>query len=156
MQVEDGEHFLMTKEELENKIATFTGGRAAEELVFHQITTGASNDIEQATKLAKAMITRYGMNEEFDMVAMETMTNQYLGNDSSMTCSLETQTEIDKKVRDLVKLQHSKAYKILEDNVGKLHELAQYLYEHETITGEEFMEILNKPVEIPAKEADEA
>ena len=156
MQVEDGEHFLMTKEELENKIATFTGGRAAEELIFHQITTGASNDIEQATKLAKAMITRYGMNEEFDMVAMETMTNQYLGNDSSMTCSLETQTEIDKKVRDLVKLQHSKAYKILEDNVGKLHELAQYLYEHETITGEEFMEILNKPVEIPAKEADEA
>lgn len=156
MQVEDGEHFLMTKEELENKIATFTGGRAAEELIFHQITTGASNDIEQATKLAKAMITRYGMNEEFDMVAMETMTNQYLGGDSSMTCSLETQTEIDKKVRDLVKLQHAKAYKILEDNVGKLHELAQYLYEHETITGEEFMEILNKPVEIPAKEADEA
>lgn len=156
MQVEDGEHFLMTKEELENKIATFTGGRAAEELIFHQITTGASNDIEQATKLAKAMITRYGMNEEFDMVAMETMTNQYLGGDSSMTCSLETQTEIDKKVRDLVKLQHSKAYKILEDNVGKLHELAQYLYEHETITGEEFMEILNKPVEIPVKEADEA
>lgn len=155
MQVEDGEHFLMTKEELENKIATFTGGRAAEELIFHQITTGASNDIEQATKLAKAMITRYGMNEEFDMVAMETMTNQYLGGDSSMTCSLETQTEIDKKVRDLVKLQHSKAYKILEDNVGKLHELAQYLYEHETITGEEFMEILNKPVEIPVKEADE-
>ena len=156
MQVEDGEHFLMTKEELENKIATFTGGRAAEELIFHQITTGASNDIEQATKLAKAMITRYGMNEEFDMVAMETMTNQYLGGDSSMTCSLETQTEIDKKVRDLVKLQHAKAYKILEDNVGKLHELAQYLYEHETITGEEFMEILNKPVEIPAKETDEA
>ena len=155
MQVEDGEHFLMTKEELENKIATFTGGRAAEELIFHQITTGASNDIEQATKLAKAMITRYGMNEEFDMVAMETMTNQYLGGDSSMTCSLETQTEIDKKVRDLVKLQHSKAYKILEDNVGKLHELAQYLYEHETITGEEFMEILNKPVEIPVKVADE-
>ena len=156
MQVEDGEHFLMTKDELENKIATFTGGRAAEELIFHQITTGASNDIEQATKLAKAMITRYGMNEEFGMVAMETMTNQYLGGDSSMTCSLETQTEIDKKVRDLVKLQHSKAYKILEDNVGKLHELAQYLYEHETITGEEFMEILNKPVEIPVKEADEA
>ena len=156
MQVEDGEHFLMTKEELENKIATFTGGRAAEELIFHQITTGASNDIEQATKLAKAMITRYGMNEEFDMVAMETVTNQYLGGDSSMTCSLETQTEIDKKVRDLVKLQHSKAYKILEDNVGKLHELAQYLYEHETITGEKFMEILNKPVEIPAKETDEA
>lgn len=156
MQVEDGEHFLMTKEELENKIATFTGGRAAEELIFHQITTGASNDIEQATKLAKAMITRYGMNEEFGMVAMETVTNQYLGGDSSMTCSLETQTEIDKKVRDLVKLQHSKAYKILEDNVGKLHELAQYLYEHETITGEEFMEILNKPVEIPAKETDEA
>ena len=155
MQVEDGEHFLMTKDELENKIATFTGGRAAEELIFHQITTGASNDIEQATKLAKAMITRYGMNEEFDMVAMETVTNQYLGGDSSMTCSLETQTEIDKKVRDLVKLQHSKAYKILEDNVGKLHELAQYLYEHETITGEEFMEILNKPVEIPVKEADE-
>ena len=155
MQVEDGEHFLMTKEELENKIATFTGGRAAEELIFHQITTGASNDIEQATKLAKAMITRYGMNEEFDMVAMETMTNQYLGGDSSMTVHSKRNRNC-KKVRDLVKLQHSKAYKILEDNVGKLHELAQYLYEHETITGEEFMEILNKPVEIPAKETDEA
>lgn len=142
MQVEDGEHFLMTKEEMENKIATYAGGRAAEELIFKQITTGASNDIEQATKLAKAMITRYGMSEEFDMVAMETVNNQYLGGDTSMTCSLETQTEIDKKVRELVKEQHEKARKILEDNVDKLHELAKYLYENETITGEEFMAIL--------------
>lgn len=142
MQVEDGEHFLMTKEEMENKIATYTGGRAAEELIFHQITTGAFNDIEQATRLAKAMITRYGMNEEFDMVAMETVNNQYLGGDTTMNCSLETQTEIDKKVRELVKEQHVKARKILEENVDKLHELAKYLYENETITGEEFMAIL--------------
>ena len=144
MQVEDGEHFLMTKEEMENKIATFAGGRAAEELIFNQITTGASNDIEQATKLAKAMITRYGMSEEFDMVAMETVNNQYLGGDTSMTCSLETQTEIDKKVRELVKEQHAKARRILEENVDKLHELAKYLYENETITGEEFMEIMER------------
>ena len=143
MQVEDGEHYLMSKEELENKIATFTGGRAAEELIFHSITTGASNDIEQATKLARGMITRYGMSQEFGMVAMETVTNQYLGGDSSLTCSFETQTRIDKMVVDLVQKQHDKAVKILEDNMPKLHELAKYLYEHETITGEEFMRILN-------------
>lgn len=143
MQVEDGEHYLMSKEELENKIATFTGGRAAEELIFHSITTGASNDIEQATKLARGMITRYGMSKEFGMVAMETVTNQYLGGDSSLTCSFETQTQIDKMVVDLVQKQHDKAVKILEENMPKLHELAKYLYEHETITGEEFMRILN-------------
>ena len=143
MQVEDGEHYLMSKEELENKIATFTGGRAAEELIFHSITTGASNDIEQETKLARGMITRYGMSKEFGMVAMETVTNQYLGGDSSLTCSFETQTRIDKMVVDLVQKQHDKAMKILEDNMPKLHELAKYLYEHETITGEEFMRILN-------------
>ena len=143
MQVEDGEHFLMSKEELENKIATFTGGRAAEELIFHSVTTGASNDIEQATKLARGMITRYGMSDDFDMVAMESMSNQYLGGDSSLACSFETQTQIDKKVVELVKKQHQKAYKILEDNIGKLHELAKFLYENETITGEEFMRILN-------------
>ena len=143
MQVEDGEHYLMSKEELENKIATFTGGRAAEELIFHSITTGASNDIEQATKLARGMITRYGMSQEFGMVAMETVTNQYLGGDSSLTCSFETQTRIDKMVVDLVQKQHDKAVKILEDNMPKLHELAKYLYERETITGEEFMRILN-------------
>lgn len=142
MQVEEGEHFLMTKEEMENKIATYTGGRAAEEIVFGQITTGASNDIEQATKMARAMITRYGMNEEFDMVAMETVQNQYLGGDTSMSCSLETQTEVDRKVRELVKEQHEKAKKILSDNKNKLHELSKYLYEQETITGEEFMKIL--------------
>lgn len=146
MQVEDGEHFLMTKEELENKIATFTGGRAAEELIFHAVTTGASNDIEQATKLARGMITRFGMSEEFDMVAMESVTNQYLGGDSSLSCSFETQTLIDKKVVELVKAQHAKAYKILQDNIGKLHELAKYLFENETITGEEFMKILNTPL----------
>ena len=150
MQVEDGEHYLMTKEELENKIATLTGGRAAEELIFHSITTGASNDIEQATKLARGMITRYGMSDDFDMVAMEQMSNQYLGGDSSLTCSFETQTLIDKKVVDLVRREHQKAYKILEDNIGKLHELAKYLYDHETITGEEFMKILNSaPAELP-------
>ena len=143
MQVEEGEHFLMNKTEMENKIATFTGGRAAEELIFGEITTGASNDIEQATKFARAMITRYGMNEEFDMVAMESVSNQYLGGDSSLTCSMETQTLIDQKVVQLVKEQHQKAKKILEDNVMKLHEIAKFLYEHETITGEEFMEILN-------------
>lgn len=143
MQVEDGEHYLMSREELENKIATFTGGRAAEELIFHSITTGASNDIEQATKLARGMITRYGMSKEFGMVAMETVTNQYLGGDSSLTCSFETQTKIDRMVVELVQKQHDKAVKILEDNMAKLHELAKYLYEHETITGEEFMRILN-------------
>ena len=145
MQVDEQEHFLMSKEELENKIATFTGGRAAEELIFHSITTGASNDIEQATKIARGMISRYGMSDEFDMVAMEGMSNQYLGGDSSLSCSFETQTLLDKKVVELVRRQHEKAYKILEDNIDKLHELAKYLYEHETITGEEFMKILNDP-----------
>ena len=145
MQVDEQEHFLMSKEELENKIATFTGGRAAEELIFHSITTGASNDIERATKIARGMISRYGMSDEFDMVAMESMSNQYLGGDSSLSCSFETQTLLDKKVVELVRRQHEKAYKILEDNIDKLHELAKYLYEHETITGEEFMKILNDP-----------
>ena len=145
MQVDEKEHFLMSKEELENKIATFTGGRAAEELIFHSVTTGASNDIEQATKIARGMISRYGMSDEFDMVAMESMSNQYLGGDSSLSCSFETQTLLDKKVVELVRRQHEKAYKILEDNIEKLHELAKYLYEHETITGEEFMKILNDP-----------
>ena len=150
MQVEDGEHYLMTKEELENKIATFTGGRAAEELIFHSITTGASNDIEQATKLARAMISRYGMSEDFDMVAMENVSNQYLGGDSSLSCSFETQTILDKKVVELVRTEHQKALQILQDNIGKLHELAKYLYEHETITGEEFMKILEAPALTPA------
>ena len=148
MQVDDGEHYLMSKEELENKIATFTGGRAAEELIFHSITTGASNDIEQATKIARAMISRYGMSDDFDMVAMESVSNQYLGGDSSLTCSFETQTMLDKKVVELVRKQHEKALKILRDNIGKLHELAQYLYEHETITGEEFMKILETPTPV--------
>lgn len=146
MQVEDGEHFLMSKEELENKIATFTGGRAAEELIFHSITTGASNDIEQATKLARGMITRFGMSDEFDMVAMENVTNQYLGGDTSLACSFETQTLIDKRVVELVRKQHEKAYKILQENIGKLHELAKHLFENETITGEEFMRILHTPL----------
>ena len=150
MQVDEQEHFLMSKEELENKIATFTGGRAAEELIFHSITTGASNDIEQATKIARGMISRYGMSDEFDMVAMESMSNQYLGGDASLSCSFETQTLLDKKVVELVRRQHEKAYKILEDNIDKLHELAKYLYEHETITGEEFMKILNTPSGLPA------
>ena len=154
MQVDEQEHFLMSKEELENKIATFTGGRAAEELIFHSITTGASNDIEQATKIARAMISRYGMSDDFDMVAMENVSNQYLGGDATLACSFETQTLIDKKVVELVKAQHDKALKILQDNIGKLHELAQYLYEHETITGEEFMQILNTPV--PAVETNAA
>lgn len=145
MQVDETEHYLMTKEELENKIATFTGGRAAEELIFHSITTGASNDIEQATKIARAMISRYGMSDEFDMVAMENISNQYLGGDASLACSFETQTLLDKKVVELVRRQHEKALKILQDNIGKLHELAKYLYEQETITGEEFMKILNEP-----------
>ena len=144
MQVDQDDKYLLTKQELENKIATFTGGRAAEELVFGEITTGASNDIEQATKLARAMITRYGMSEDFDMVALETVSNQYLGGDASLACSADTQNEIDRKVVELVKRQHEKASKILADNRGKLDELAKYLYEKETITGEEFMSILNK------------
>ena len=144
MQVEEGNHYLMTKEEMENKIATLTGGRAAEETVFGSITTGASNDIEQATKLARAMITRYGMSKDFDMVAMETVQNQYLGGDTSLACSAETQTKIDQQVVALVKQQHEKALKILADNRAKLDELAAFLYEKETITGEQFMDILNK------------
>lgn len=143
MQVDEGDKYLMTKQEIENKIATFTGGRAAEELVFGEITTGASNDIEQATKLARAMITRYGMSEEFDMVAMETVTNQYLGGDTSLACSAETQKEIDERIVELVKKQHEKARTILQENKDKLDELARFLYEKETITGEEFMEILD-------------
>ena len=144
MQVEDGDHYLMSREEIENKIATFTGGRAAEEVVFHSVTTGASNDIEQATKLARAMITRYGMSDNFDMVALETVTNQYLGGDASLACSAETQAEIDRQVVDLVKNQHAKAVRILQENRPKLDELAKFLYEKETITGEEFMDILNQ------------
>ena len=144
MQVEEGNHYLMTQEEMENKIATLTGGRAAEETVFGSITTGASNDIEQATKLARAMITRYGMSKDFDMVALETVTNQYLGGDASLACSADTQTEIDRQVVELVKQQHEKALKILADNRAKLDELASFLYEKETITGEQFMEILKK------------
>ena len=144
MQVEDGDHYLMSREEIENKIATFTGGRAAEEVVFHSVTTGASNDIEQATKLARAMITRYGMSDNFDMVSLETVTNQYLGGDASLACSAETQAEIDRQVVDLVKKQHAKAVRILQENRPKLDELAKFLYEKETITGEEFMDILNQ------------
>ena len=144
MQVDEGNHYLMNKEELENKIATLPGGRAAEEVVFHSITTGASNEIEQATKLARAMLTRYGMSDEFDMVALETVNNQYLGGDTSLACSAQTQCEIDQKVVELVKAQHAKAVQILTDNRAKLDELAQYLYQKETITGDEFMEILNR------------
>ena len=144
MQVDEGNRYLMSQEELENKIATLTGGRAAEELVFHSASTGASNDIEQATKLARAMITRYGMSKDFDMVALETMQNQYLGGDISLACSADTAAEIDKLVVALVKREHEKAYRILEENRAKLDELAQYLYEKETITGEEFMAILNQ------------
>ena len=144
MQVDTADKNLMTKEEIENKIATFTGGRAAEEVVFGEITTGASNDIEQATKLARAMITRYGMSEEFDMVAMETVTNQYLGGDTSLACSADTQNRIDAKVVELVKTQHQKAKNILLENREKLDELDKYLYEKETITGEEFMRILGQ------------
>ncbi len=143
MQVEEGNHYLMSKAEMEDKIATLTGGRAAEEVVFHSVTTGASNDIEQATKLARAMITRYGMSDDFDMVALETVNNQYLGGDASLACSAETQTKIDQRVVELVKAQHEKAVNILTENRAKLDELAQYLYEKETITGEEFMHILN-------------
>ena len=142
MQVEEGNHYLMTKEEIENKIATLTGGRAAEEVMFGTTSTGASNDIEQATKLARAMITRYGMSKDFDMVALETVNNQYLGGDASLACSAETQAEIDRQVVSLVKNQHQKAIQILMDNREKLDELARYLYQKETITGEEFMQIL--------------
>ena len=154
MQVDEGNHYLMSKEELENKIATLTGGRAAEEVVFQSITTGASNDIEQATKLARTMITRYGMSKDFDMVALETVTNQYLGGDSSLACSAQTQREIDQKVVELVKAEHAKAIRILTENRAKLDELAKYLYEKETITGEEFMNILNREDEsaAPAEE----
>ena len=151
MQVDQGDQYLLSKEELENKIATFCGGRAAEELIFHSITTGASNDIEQATKLARACITRYGMSEDFDMVALETVTNQYLGGDSSLACSQQTAAEIDRLVVGMVKKEHAKACDILNSNIGKLHELAKFLYEKETITGEEFMEILNAPRRIPAE-----
>ena len=144
MQVDEGNHYLMNKAELENKIATLTGGRAAEEVAFNSITTGASNDIEQATKLARAMLTRYGMSDEFDMVSLETVNNQYLGGDTSLACSAQTQREIDQKVVELVKTQHEKAIRILTENRAKLDELAQYLYQKETITGEEFMDILNR------------
>ena len=143
MQVDEGNHYLMSKTEIENKIATYTGGRAAEEVVFGEVTTGASNDIEQATKLARAMITRFGMSEEFDMVAMETVSNQYLGGDTSLACSADTQREIDRQVVETVKRQHEKAIQILVENKVKLDELAKFLYERETITGEEFMKILN-------------
>ena len=144
MQVDEGEHNLMSKEEIENKIATFTGGRVAEELIFHSITTGASNDIEQATKLARAMITRYGMSDDFGMVALETVTNQYMGGDTALACSQDTAKEIDKKVIQVVKTQYEKAEKLLSENMAKLHEISKYLYEKETITGEEFMKILNQ------------
>ena len=148
MQVEEeGNHYLMSREEIENKIATLTGGRAAEEVEFGTVTTGAANDIEQATRLARAMITRYGMSDEFDMVAMETVTNQYLGGDTSLACSAETQALIDRKVVELVRTQHEKALKILRDNKRKLDEIAEYLYFKETITGEEFMNILNRKPE---------
>lgn len=143
MQVEEGNHYLMTKEEIENKIATYAGGRAAEEVALGSVSTGASNDIEQATKLARAMITRYGMSEEFDMVALETVHNQYLGGDASLACSAETQTKVDELVVKLVKKQHDKARQLLMDNRQKLQELSEYLYEKETITGDEFMKILN-------------
>ena len=144
MQVDQGDKYLLSKEEIENKIATFTGGRAAEEVVFGEITTGAANDIEQATKLARAMITRYGMSDQFDMVALETVNNQYLGGDTSLVCSADTQKEIDRRVVELVKQQHEKARKILEENREKLDQLAKVLYENETITGDEFMEILDE------------
>ena len=155
MQVDEGEHFLMTKSELLNKITTFTGGRAAEELVFKEVTTGASNDIEQATKLARAMLTQFGMSDEFDMVAMETVQNQYLGGDASLTCSPETQTKIDSKVVEIVREAHTKALQILKENETKLHELARYLYENETITGEEFMQILQAKKMVCEEKASE-
>ena len=155
MQVDSGDKYLMTKQELENKIATFTGGRAAEEVAFGEVTTGASNDIEQATKLARGMITRYGMNEDFDMVALETVNNQYLGGDASLACSAETQREIDQKTIELVKAQHEKARKLLEEHRTKLDELASYLYEKETITGDEFMTILNREGKATEKQGGE-
>ena len=151
MQVEDGDHTLMTKEEILNKIATLTGGRAAEELIFHSITTGASNDIEQATKLARALVTRYGMTEDFDMVALETVNNAYLGGDASLACSEQTAAKVDAKVVEIVQAEHRKAYKLLADNKRKLDEIAQYLYEKETISGEEFMRILNAQPQLPAE-----
>ena len=144
MKVDDGNHYLMSQEELENKIATLTGGRAAEEVEFHSASTGASNDIEQATKLARSMITRYGMSRDFDMVALEAVQNQYLGGDTSLACSAETQAKIDQQVVDLVRSQHQKAIKLLEENKAKLDEIAKYLYEKETITGEEFMNLLER------------
>ena len=150
MQVEDGDHTLMTKEEILNKIATLTGGRAAEELIFHSITTGASNDIEQATKLARALVTRYGMTDDFDMVALETVNNAYLGGDASLACSEQTAAKVDAKVVEIVQAEHRKAYKLLADNKRKLDEIAQYLYEKETISGEEFMRILNAQPQLPA------
>ena len=150
MQVEDGDHTLMTKEEILNKIATLTGGRAAEELIFHSITTGASNDIEQATKLARALVTRYGMTEDFDMVALETVNNAYLGGDASLACSEQTAAKVDAKVVEIVQAEHRKAYQLLSDNKRKLDEIAQYLYEKETISGEEFMRILNAQPQLPA------
>ncbi len=153
MQVDENEHNLMSKEELENKIATFTGGRAAEELIFHSVTTGASNDIEQATKLARAMITRYGMSD-FDMVAFETVSNQYLGGDTSLACSAQTAAKIDEMVVEVVKKAHAKATKILEENIGKLHEISKKLYEEESITGEQFMELLSREVTVPDTESD--
>ena len=156
MQVEDGDHTLMTKEEILNKIATLTGGRAAEELIFHSITTGASNDIEQATKLARALITRYGMTEDFDMVALETVNNAYLGGDASLACSEETAAKVDAKVVEIVQAEHRKAYKLLADNKRKLDEIAQYLYEKETISGEEFMRILNAQPQLPAAASAES
>ena len=146
MQEDESEHYLMTKTEMVNKIATLTGGRAAEELIFHEITTGASNDIEQATKLARSMVSRYGMSDEFGMVAMETVQSQYLGGDASLTCSMETQTKIDKKVTEIIGEQYRRAIEMLQEHMPKLHEIAKYLYEHETITGEEFMQILNRPM----------
>ena len=146
MQVDEGEHYLMTKTEMVNKIATLTGGRAAEEFIFHSITTGAANDIEQATKLARSMVSRYGMSDEFGMVAMETVQSQYLGGDASLTCSMETQTKIDKKVTEIIGEQYRRAIEMLQEHMPKLHEIAKYLYEHETITGEEFMQILNRPM----------
>ena len=144
LQVEEDDRYLLTKQEIENKIATLTGGRAAEEIIFSEITTGAANDIEQATKLARAMITRYGMSDDFDMVALETVNNQYLGGDTSLVCSADTQNEIDKKVVSIIKQQHEKAKKILMENRDKLDKLAQFLFEKETITGEEFMNLLKK------------
>ena len=147
MQVEEGEHNLMTKEEIENKIATFTGGRVAEDLVFHSITTGASNDIEQATRLARAMLAQFGMSDEFGMVALQTQNNVYLGGDASLACSPETAAKLDQKVIELVKQQYARAEQLISENMGKLHELAKYLYEKETITGEEFMAILEGKAE---------